>query len=136
MLACFFTKLSLGLGHLRILKFQHLDSRWERLLCYAVIVFSCVVNLLSFFAIVFACAEDGIMPLNSASAIAMGKCSILTYRNLVITYLQSAANVVVDLLFVLLPIPSIIKTIMDRRTRIAIIGILFLGARYSLSFLS
>lgn len=98
-------------------------------MCYGVIAFSCSVNLLSFFAILFTCASDGFMPLDSASAIVMGKCSIATHFDLVVMYLQSAANVVVDCILVLLPIPSVLGSIMDRRTRISIIGILTIGAR-------
>jgi hypothetical protein len=129
MLACFFTKLSLGLGHLRILKFRHLKSHWEKYACYGIIAFSCTINLVSFFTVLFSCVPYGFTPLNSAAAIAMGNCTIATYSNLIITYLQSTANVVVDWILVLLPIPSVLGAIMDRRTRLSIISILMLGTR-------
>jgi hypothetical protein len=129
MLACFFLKLSLGLGHLRILKFQHLDSRWERVVCYAIIGFSCIINLHAFFSLLFTCAAYGVAPLQSASAIVAGKCFLTTHYVFITTYLQSTANVVVDWTLVILPIPSVLGTIMDRRTRLSVIGILILGAR-------
>jgi hypothetical protein len=70
------------------------------------------------------------MPLDSASAIVGGQCLFLSNRSvLVTTYLQSAANVVVDWTLVLLPIPSVLGGIMNRKTRLSIISILVLGAR-------
>jgi hypothetical protein len=69
------------------------------------------------------------MPLDSALAIATGKCTIPTHTLFISTYIQSSTSVLVDWILVLLPIPSVLRAIMDRKTRISVIGILFLGAR-------
>jgi hypothetical protein len=126
-LSCFFVKLSLGLGYLRILKARYMNPRWERFACYTVIVLSCLLNLQFFFFTLFSCAGDGFMPLETAYAIATRKCSLMNYGILVSSYLQSAGNLVVDWILVLLPIPSVLGLIMDKKTRLSIISILFLG---------
>jgi hypothetical protein len=125
--SCFFVKLSLGLGFLRILKFRHLDPRWERIACYAIIIVSCAVNLQLFLAVIFECAAEGYMPQDAAYALALHICPLANKHVLISTYVQSVVSVIVDLILVLLPIPSIMKTIMDRKTRTSIIGILVLG---------
>jgi hypothetical protein len=129
-MAGLFVKLSLGLGYLRILKLRHIDTRWERLVCYAVIAFSCTMNLQFFFTVLFTCAGDGFMPSQNAFAITTGKCSTMGKTFLLVsTYLQCATNVLVDWILVLLPIPSVLGSIMDRKTRLSIISILVFGAR-------
>ncbi|KAF2416993.1 hypothetical protein EJ08DRAFT_703515 [Tothia fuscella] len=125
--SCFFVKLSLGLGFLRILKFRHIDPHWERLACYAVIAISCAVNLQLFFVVIFECAAQGYMPQDAAYALALRICPLANKHVLISTYIQSVVSVIVDFILVLLPIPSIMKSIMDRRTRTSIIGILVLG---------
>jgi hypothetical protein len=74
------------------------------------------------------------MPPNSASAVAAGRCSLANEHNKVSTYLQSVTSVIIDWILVLLPIPSVFGTIMDRKTRFSIIAILLLGARYACIF--
>jgi hypothetical protein len=128
-LGCFFVKLSLGLGYLRILKLRYMDPRWERFACYAIIVLSCLLNLQYFFYDLFSCARDGFMPLDNAFAIVTGKCFPLDNGLLISSYVQSATNVIVDWILVLLPIPSVLGSIMDRKTRLSIISILLLGVR-------
>jgi hypothetical protein len=125
--SCFFVKLSIGLGFLRILKFRHLDLRWERIACYVVIVVSCAVNLQLFLAVIFECAGKGYMPQDTAYALALRICPLANWHVYVSTYVQSVMSVIVDLILVLLPIPSIMKTIMDRKTRTSIIGVMVLG---------
>jgi hypothetical protein len=125
--SCLFVKLSIGLGFLRILKFRHIDPRWERLACYAVIFVSCAVNLQLFFAVIFECVPEGYMPQDAAYALALRICPLANKHVLISTYVQSIVSVIVDFILVLLPIPSIMKTIMDRKTRTSIIGILLLG---------
>lgn len=66
------------------------------------------------------------MPQDTAAAMVTGKCS--NPGSLTNLYAQSAINVIIDWILVLLPIPSIFGTIMDRKIRISIIGILLLGA--------
>jgi hypothetical protein len=128
-MSCFFIKLSIGLGYLRLLKLRHIDTRWERIVCYAVIILSCAINLEFFLNVVFGCARDGYMPLDAAFAIVTGRCDLVDSKLLhVSTYLQSSMNVATDLTLVLLPIPSIFGAIMDRRTRLSVIGILIVGA--------
>jgi hypothetical protein len=126
-ISCFFVKLSIGLGFLRILKFRHLDPGWERLACYAVIFVSCAVNLQLFFAVMFECAAEGYMAQDAAYALSIHTCSLANQYVFISTYVQSVVSVIVDLILVFLPIPSIVKTIMDRKTRRSIIGILVLG---------
>jgi hypothetical protein len=58
----------------------------------------------------------------------LGKCSLTNRRLFISAYMQSATNVIVDWVFVLLPIPSVLGAIIDRKTRFSIISILFLGA--------
>jgi hypothetical protein len=118
-ISCFFVKLSLGSGYLHILKFRHLDSRWERLVCYAFILVSCAVNLELFFYLLIVATERVFTP--NQTGVKIG--------GVISTYLQSATNVVIDWILVLLPIPSILEAILDRKTRFSIIGILLLGAR-------
>jgi hypothetical protein len=69
------------------------------------------------------------MPLGVAAAIATGKCSLANHGLRITGYMQSATNVIVDWILVLLPIPSVLGGIMDRKTRLSILGILLLGAR-------
>jgi hypothetical protein len=129
-MSCFFIKLSLGLGYLRILKLRHINTRWERIVCYVVIVCSCVMNLQLFFMVLFSCAADGFMPLDAPYGIATGKCDLVDNRGLLVSeYLQSATNVVADWTMVLLPIPTVLAEIIDKRTRLSIISILLIGAR-------
>jgi hypothetical protein len=125
--SCLFVKLSLGLGFLRILRFRHLDPRWERFACYAIIIISCVVNLQLFFVVIFECAAEGYMPQNAAYALALRICPLANRHVLISTYVQSVVSVIVDMILVILPIPSIVKTIMDRKTRTSVIGIMVLG---------
>jgi hypothetical protein len=128
-MSCFFIKLSLGLGYLRLLRLRHIDTRWERIVCYAVIFLSCAINLEFFFIVIFACAPNGYMPLDAAAAIVTGRCNFTGSKLLLgSTYLQNSMNVAADLTLVLLPIPSIFGAIMDRRTRLSVIGILLVGA--------
>jgi hypothetical protein len=121
-------KLSLGLGYLRILKLRHLDPRWERFVCYAIILFSCAMNSQHFFYAIFRCAGKGFTPAETASAIATGRCSLMSHGYIISAFIQNVTNVIVDWTLVLLPIPSIFGSIMDKHTRLALIGILVLGA--------
>jgi hypothetical protein len=68
------------------------------------------------------------MPMETASALATGKCAVSKQGIEVSTYIQSATNVVTDCVLVVLPIRSVLGTIMDKKTRFSIIGILILGA--------
>jgi hypothetical protein len=52
----------------------------------------------------------------------------MSHGYLISAFIQNVTNVVVDWVLVLLPIPSIFGSIMDRKTRLALIGILVLGA--------
>jgi hypothetical protein len=67
------------------------------------------------------------MPQDNAYAIALRICPLANEPLRVSTYIQSVISVIVDWSLVLLPVPSVLKTIMDRKTRISIIGILILG---------
>lgn len=68
------------------------------------------------------------MPPDVAAAIVADRCSLSNKGLIVSTYLQSVTSVVIDWIVVLLPIPSIFGVIIDKRTRLSIIGILLLGA--------
>jgi hypothetical protein len=126
-LGCLCVKLSIGLGYLRILRFRHLDTRWERLVCYAVIVVSCVINLQYFFHCLFLCASKGIGPTHVAPAVIAGKCALANRAVYINTYVQTTVNVIIDWVLVLLPIPSVLGVIMDKKTRVSLIVILILG---------
>jgi hypothetical protein len=67
------------------------------------------------------------MPLDAPFAIATGRCSLVQDLLMVSSYMQSATNVALDWILVLLPIPAVLGAIMDTKTRLAIIGILVLG---------
>jgi hypothetical protein len=68
------------------------------------------------------------MPQDAALALALNLCPLVNQPLLISTYIQSVMGVVVDWILVLLPIPAVTKTIMDKKTRISIVGILILGA--------
>jgi hypothetical protein len=88
------------------------------------------MNLQFFFTVLFSCARKGYGPSETSLAIATGKCQLRDYHGLLVsTYLQSATNVAVDWILVLLPIPSVLGAFMERKTRLSIISILVLGAR-------
>jgi hypothetical protein len=80
-----------------------------------------------FFAVIFECAAGGYMPQDAAYALALHKCPLANKHVLISTYIQSVVSVIVDFILVLLPIPSIVKTIMDRKTRTSVIGFMVLG---------
>jgi hypothetical protein len=67
------------------------------------------------------------MPQDAAYALALRICPLANRHVLVSTYVQSVVSVIVDLILVVLPIPSVVKNIMDRKTRTSVIAILVLG---------
>jgi hypothetical protein len=126
-ISCFFIKISLGLGFLRILNFRLMAARWERVVCYVSILISCAVNIEYLFHILFRCTGKGVWPDELASAIVTGTCSIGQSGLEVSTYVQGTVNVIVDWILVLLPIPSVFKTTMNWRIRLSITLILLIG---------
>jgi hypothetical protein len=86
------------------------------------------MSLELFLYIIFRCAADGYMPQDTAVALVEGKCAFTNRGLLISTYTQSTTSVIIDWILVLLPIPAIFEEIMDRKTRLSIIGILLLGA--------
>src|ERR1700761_6626649 len=118
-MSCFLIKLSIGLGYLRILKLRYLDPRWERVVCYTVIIVSSAANLQAFFYILFQCAGHGFMAQDVPFATVTGQCPGANHGGLISTYVQSVTNMVVDWILVLVPSPSVVGAIMDRKTRLS-----------------
>jgi hypothetical protein len=134
-LGCFWVKLSLGLGFLRIFNFRLLTAGFERIVCYVSILVSSSINLALTFALLFMCADRGIMPAHLAAALADSRCMGTNSALKGTSYAAGSINVVVDWTLVLLPLPSILKNTMDTRTRVSILLILLLGAGLVLSMI-
>jgi len=125
-MSCFFVKLSLGLGYLRILRFRHIDSQWARITCYAVIIATCATNLEVFFQLLFRCVAQGFKFHETAQATITGQC--VDRAGLTSLYVQTSINVVVDLVLVILPITSVVGAFVNRRIRFSIVAVILLGA--------
>jgi hypothetical protein len=97
------------------------------MICYAIIIVSSIANLEFFFYLLLRCVGQGFRFQDTASATISGKCT--NRGGIASAYVQTVTNLIVDWTLVLLPIRSVLGTIMDRKVRLSIICILIFGAR-------
>jgi hypothetical protein len=116
-------KLSLGFFFLRIL-----HSPKQRIAAYSIIVLSTVVNFANAWFTLFACGDPSLY----GAKILSGQCSLVAFPVKFMTYFQAAANIVVDIGLLTLPISTIVDSMMDTRAKICIIFVFVLACSYGI----
>src|SRR6201996_1831790 len=98
-------KLSMGFFYLRVL-----TAQWQKIVCYIMMIVSTLINLDLFFFTLFSC--HGYSPIHYAEYLVHGRCphgrsNTKTFEGQM--YSQSAINILTDFVFLILPIPAVLK---------------------------
>jgi hypothetical protein len=111
-------KLSLGYFFLRLL-----ITTEQRYTVYAIVALACAVNVLMIFLDIFFCGNPKDMP----NRVYYGGC-LATNSNLSLNYFQASINALSDVAFAFLPFWLLHKSLMPKRVRLYVYGILGLAS--------
>jgi hypothetical protein len=113
-------KLSLGHFFLRLL-----ITTEQRYTVYAIVALACMVNVFMIFLDVFFCGNPKDMP----DRVYFGGC-IAIGSNISLNYFQAAINALSDVAFACLPFWLLYKSMMPKKVRLYVYGILGLASLY------
>jgi hypothetical protein len=111
-------KISLGFFFLRLLVTME-----QRYTVYAIVVLACLVNFLMIILDVFFCGNPKDMP----NRVYFGGC-LATSSNMSLNYFQASINALSDVAFACLPFWLLHKSLMPKKVRMYVYGILGLAS--------
>jgi len=112
-----FLKLSLGFFFLRVL-----TDRWQLVVAYTVMAFVTIINIAEFWFYLFSCGN----PKHYAQSMIVGGC-VSSVVTLTMLYVQFATNLAIDIVIVLLPMPTLWKSSIDLRAKWSVAFIFLLA---------